>query len=266
MRLSIITINLNNANGLRKTIESVINQTFTDYEYIIIDGGSTDGSVDVIREFAEKITFWVSEPDKGIYNAMNKGIIKAKGEYYLFLNSGDFFHNKKVLATVIPKLIDSDVVYGNIIFLPPDFYNNANQQLELERNIKPYPGRKRPLKIYLRIGSTIPHQAAFFKRTVFEKIGYYNESYKIASDLELNIRILKYGKFVIEYIPDIISYFVLDGIGSDFSKDSLVDKEVRIIREKYFKQTYYFLYKIAYFLDKKKAKLINYLEKHILKS
>jgi len=84
MKLSIITVNLNNAAGLQKTIESVITQTFTDYEYIIIDGGSTDGSVDVIKQHADKITYWVSEPDKGIYNAMNKGILQAKGEYCLF--------------------------------------------------------------------------------------------------------------------------------------------------------------------------------------
>jgi glycosyltransferase involved in cell wall biosynthesis len=82
--LTIITINLNNAAGLRKTIESVLSQTFTDYEYIIIDGGSIDGSVDVIKEYENKITFWVSEPDKGIYNAINKGIMKAKSEIWSF--------------------------------------------------------------------------------------------------------------------------------------------------------------------------------------
>jgi glycosyltransferase involved in cell wall biosynthesis len=89
MKLSVITINYNNAIGLRKTIESVVNQTFRDYEYIIIDGGSTDGSVDVIKEYADKIDYWVSEPDKGIYNAMNKGVAAAHGEYTNFLNSGD---------------------------------------------------------------------------------------------------------------------------------------------------------------------------------
>ena len=89
MKLSIITINRNNAAGLRRTIESVVSQTYTEFEYIIIDGASTDESVDVIKEYADKITFWVSEPDNGIYNAMNKGILKAKGEYLLFLNSGD---------------------------------------------------------------------------------------------------------------------------------------------------------------------------------
>ena len=89
MKLSVITINFNNRDGLRKTIESVVNQTYNDFEYIIIDGGSTDGSVDVIKEYADRIDYWVSEPDKGIYNAMNKGIDVAKGEYCIFMNSGD---------------------------------------------------------------------------------------------------------------------------------------------------------------------------------
>ena len=91
MKFSIITINYNNVEGLRNTIKSVVNQTYTDYEFIIIDGGSTDGSVEVIKEYANIITYWVSEPDKGIYNAMNKGIEVANGEYLNFMNSGDCF-------------------------------------------------------------------------------------------------------------------------------------------------------------------------------
>ena len=100
MKFSIITINYNNCEGLRRTIESVVNQTCHDFEYIIIDGGSTDGSVDVIKQYADQIDYWVSEPDKGIYNAMNKGVAVAKGEYCLFLNSGDSLHNNSALAKV----------------------------------------------------------------------------------------------------------------------------------------------------------------------
>ena len=90
-KISIITINYNNCEGLRRTIESVVNQTCRDFEYIIIDGGSTDGSVDVIKRYADNIDYWVSEPDKGIYNAMNKGIRMATGDYVQILNSGDMF-------------------------------------------------------------------------------------------------------------------------------------------------------------------------------
>ena len=90
-QITVITINYNNRDGLRKTIDSVVNQTHNDYEYIIIDGGSTDGSLDVIKLYSNRIDYWKSEPDRGIYNAMNKGIDVARGEYCIFLNSGDYF-------------------------------------------------------------------------------------------------------------------------------------------------------------------------------
>ena len=102
-KLSIITVNLNNAAGLQKTIESVINQTFTDYEFIIIDGGSTDSSLEIIKQYANKITYWVSEPDNGIYNGMNKGIGQADGEYCFFLNSGDWMIENNTLYKFLYK-------------------------------------------------------------------------------------------------------------------------------------------------------------------
>ena len=113
MKLSVITINFNNRDGLRKTIESVVNQTFKDFEYIIIDGGSTDGSVDVIKEYADRIDYWVSEPDKGIYNAMNKGIDVAKGEYCIFMNSGDCFYVNDVYENVFRELDGVDIIIGD---------------------------------------------------------------------------------------------------------------------------------------------------------
>ena len=112
MKYSIITINYNNKDGLEKTILSVINQTCQDFEYIIIDGGSTDGSVDVIKKYADRIDYWVSEPDKGIYNAMNKGIIKAKGEYLNFMNSGDCFYDNEVLSNVYQNGMCSEMIVG----------------------------------------------------------------------------------------------------------------------------------------------------------
>ena len=131
MKLSIITINRNNAQGLRKTIESVISQTFTDFEYLIIDGASTDGSTDVIKQYEDKITYWISEPDKGIYNAMNKGILKAVGAYCLFLNSGDALSKDSILSDVFNKEYNSDILCGyvsgkrnneNLILYPPRQY------------------------------------------------------------------------------------------------------------------------------------------------
>ena len=115
MKLSVITINYNNRDGLRQTIESVVGQTYRDFEYIIIDGGSTDGSVDVIKEYADKIDYWVSEKDKGIYNAMNKGVAVALGEYCLFLNSGDTLCHPDVLAQVQKAGTDADIICRNAI-------------------------------------------------------------------------------------------------------------------------------------------------------
>ena len=112
--LTIITVNLNNYIGLSKTVESVIGQTFKDFEFIVIDGGSNDGSIEVIKKFARNINYWISESDKGIYNAMNKGIQKAQGQYSLFLNSGDSLYNSGVLQAVSQYLTgEFDLICGS---------------------------------------------------------------------------------------------------------------------------------------------------------
>ena len=110
MKISIITINYNNAVGLEKTLQSVFNQTCADYEYIVIDGGSADDSKNIIVDKRDKFSYWCSEKDSGIYNAMNKGIRKAAGEYLLFLNSGDCFHDTTVLADMYPSLSGEGIV------------------------------------------------------------------------------------------------------------------------------------------------------------
>lgn len=152
MKLSIITVNRNNTEGLRKTIESVVSQTYTDFEYIIIDGASTDGSVDIIKEYADRITYWVSEPDNGIYNAMNKGILKAKGEYLQFLNSGDWLTNNDVLKYVFDLRRDEDVLYGDEFL----FYN-INKIVR-----KAYPQK---LTFYDLFVGSISHEGSFYKDT-----------------------------------------------------------------------------------------------------
>lgn len=115
MKLSIITINLNNLEGLKKTFESVFNQTFTDYEWIVIDGGSTDGSREFIEAHQDSFSYWSSEPDRGIYNAMNKGILQANGEYLSFLNSGDYYADSETLANVFCTNHEADILFGYMI-------------------------------------------------------------------------------------------------------------------------------------------------------
>ena len=112
MKLSVITVNFNDAQGLERTIKSVISQTFRDYEFIIIDGGSTDSSIDVIKKYEDHINFWVSEPDGGIYQGMNKGLSHAKGDYVNFMNGGDSFHAPDVLETIFSLNTEADIITG----------------------------------------------------------------------------------------------------------------------------------------------------------
>jgi len=198
MRLSIITVNKNNANGLERTIQSVINQTFKDFEYIIIDGASIDNSVEVIKKFADKINYWVSEPDKGIYNAMNKGIEVAQGEYLLFLNSGDYLADNYVLENIFFSIDkDFDIIYGNL---------NIDKT-----RIARYPS-KLTLKYFIK--STLPHPGSLFKRKLFSEIGLYNEKYVIASDYEFFLKAIIVNNCSYKHLDFTFSVFFKDGISS----------------------------------------------------
>jgi glycosyltransferase involved in cell wall biosynthesis len=167
-KLSIITINLNNKAGLQKTIESVFTQTFIDYEFIIIDGGSTDGSKELIEKNQNKFVYWVSEKDNGIFNAMNKGIMKASGEYLLFLNSGDYFYDDLVLDEMFRQPLLSDIVYGNVVWKPAVSFHAGIF----------------PDKVSFEYFSTysLPHQASFIRKELFSLVGWYDESHSIISD------------------------------------------------------------------------------------
>ena len=174
IKLSIITINLNNKSGLAKTIESIVNQTYKGFEYVVIDGNSTDGSVDLIKDYTSEISLWISEPDTGIYNAMNKGIKKANGEYCLFINSGDILFNENVLENVFENHFTQDIVYGQQ-FIYKSGLLKENGFLDPEY-----------LTFNSFLSSTLPHQCTFIKRILFDKIGLYNEQNKIVSDWEWN--------------------------------------------------------------------------------
>ena len=143
MKYSIITINYNNKEGLRETIESVIHQTFHDFEYIVIDGGSTDGSADILREYDKYITYWVSEPDRGIYHAMNNGIKQAHGTYFIFMNSGDCFYNDSVLNDVL-EFLNKDIIVGK------SYYENGVHGFY-----------KQDITLLDLFNGTLPHQATF---------------------------------------------------------------------------------------------------------
>jgi glycosyltransferase involved in cell wall biosynthesis len=221
-KLSIITVNLNNAEGLQKTIKSVLSQTFTDFEYILIDGCSIDESVEVIKGYGERLTYWVSEPDLGIYNGMNKGILKANGEYLLFLNSGDYLNNFNVLKDVFIKNFTEDLILGSVIF------NSGDKQELFE-----IPDINNLTFRYF-INSTIPHPGAFIKQSLFKKLGYFNEEYIISSDWEFFLIAIFYSGASLRKIPEIISVFDRNGISSLPENASLVKNERKKILQKYF--------------------------------
>ncbi len=207
MKFSIITINYNNKEGLRKTIESVVRQSFKDYEYIVIDGGSTDGSVEVIKEYASQIDYWVSEPDKGIYNAMNKGILQTHGEYLNFMNSGDCFHSLMVLSDVWNFQKGEDMLIGGC--MNPD-------------TKKVYIFGEGPISLLYLMKNTINHQATFYRRKLFDK-RLYDESYHIQSDCKFNFLSLIFDNCSAGIMDLIVADYDYTGLSA--AKPDLVEDE-----------------------------------------
>jgi glycosyltransferase involved in cell wall biosynthesis len=221
-KLSIVTINLNNAKGLQKTLESVVDQSFVDFELLVIDGGSTDGSAEVIRQYENKISYWVSEPDKGIYHAMNKGIKLTTGSYILFLNSGDSLVKNSILDDVF-KVIKSntsiDFFYGDTI--------NARSQA-----IHTYPTTLTFSYFYER---TINHQSTIFKKDLFVNYGLYTESFRIVSDWEYYLKLLFLNQCSYMHVNFPIVVFDYDhGLSTSPCAAETIKTERELVLKKYF--------------------------------
>ena len=201
MRISIITINLNNAVGLQNTIESVINQSYLDIEYIIIDGNSNDLSTSIIRRNEKYISYWVSEKDRGIYDAMNKGILASTGEYLLFLNSGDTLLHNQTIQEVVNIGLYHELVYGNLTLI------NRGK----ERTWSP-PAQ---LSFGFFLKSALPHPATFIKRSLFTKVGLFDEALFIVSDWKFFLLAICRDNCSYKHVNVTISRFNEDGISSD---------------------------------------------------
>lgn len=215
MKLSIVTINRNNAEGLRKTIESVVSQTFKDFEYIVIDGASTDNSVDVIKTSqTEGLNFmWISEPDSGIYNAMNKGIKMSNGEYCLFLNSGDFLIARDVLTRVFDEKSEADII-------------NARCNVSDKGNVvwtSPYIPKVTLKDLYF-VG--IPHQSTFIKRRLFDNYGMYREDFRYNSDIDFWYKTIALGEVTTRGVDIVISDYNMDGLSSTECESKLYKAEI----------------------------------------
>jgi glycosyltransferase involved in cell wall biosynthesis len=221
MKLTIITINYNNAKGLAKTIESVINQTAQQFEFIVIDGGSTDGSLALISS-QPRINHWVSERDNGVYHAMNKGIRAASGEYVQFLNSGDWLYDDQVLERVYPAFNnDTGVVYGNSVFIKEDGYRRENYSPAI-------------LSFGHFVHDGLNHQAAFIKRSLFTKYFFYNEQYKMYADWEFFIYVLCAANEPYKYINAFICYYDFSGFSANPAIRAKYEAERQQTFQKYF--------------------------------
>ena len=220
MKISIITINYNNAAGLEKTLNSVFNQTYQSYEHIVIDGGSTDGSKHIIETYGNKLSYWVSEKDHGIYNAMNKGIAKASGDYLQFLNSGDYLLDNLTLEKIALYISKNnfDFYYSDVI----------NSKTNLIHN---YPV-KLTFKYFFEY--TINHQSIFFKKELFDLFGTYNESFKIVSDWEFILKILFLHNRTYCHIKQPIIYFDYEGLSTSPKSVNLIQEERSIVLKQYF--------------------------------
>ena len=212
MKVSIITVVLNNAEYIEACILSVINQDYENIEYIVIDGGSKDGTLDVIKRYENKITKVISEPDNGIYDAMNKGIKLATGEIIGILNSDDFYNGNGVLTEIVREfsLKGIDSVFADLVFVDR---NNTDKVVRYYKS-----ANFTPLKF--AYGWMPAHPTFFLKRIFYEKYGLFKTDYKIASDYELLLRLLGKYKLSYSYLPKVIIKMRTGGISTSNLKSN----------------------------------------------
>jgi putative colanic acid biosynthesis glycosyltransferase len=220
MKISIITVNYNNDFSLENTISSVIKQYFLDYEYIVIDGGSNDNSVEIIKKYASKITYWISEKDNGIYHAMNKGIAQASGEYILFLNAGDIFADTTVLQKIEPYLT-ADFVCGNALLK----YQTKTVLWEAPSFIN---------KMFFLQRQSVCHQSLFIKTSLLKQ-RKYDETLRIVADYEQFFFETVVNQRTYRKADITISIYGCDGISSNHKKS---DAEKRSVLEKFRTSSY----------------------------
>lgn len=233
--ISIITVVYNGESYLEQTILSVINQNYNNVEYIIIDGGSTDGTVDIIKKYESKISYWVSEKDNGIYNAMNKGIKKVTGDLIGIINADDFYA-ENIFSDIVDKFISSKC---SILYSDGYFIKNDNTKMLSLSNIN-----------LLSFKMSIFHPSVFIKREIYEKYGFFNENFTLSSDYELLLR-CKFNNVKFLKLDKIISNMRLGGSSSNYK---VTIKETLLIQKMYFGKVIplilYFFRLIKYILKK----------------
>ena len=221
MKVSIITSCYNRAATIRSAIESVLAQDYNDIEFIVVDGSSTDGSLDIIREYVDRISIIISEPDHGMYEAINKGIRVATGEIIGLLHSDDFFYDNGVIGRIVKRIkrTHADFLYGDGLFVNPD---NTNKVV---RNW--IGGGYRLWKV--RHGWLPLHPTCYIRRDVMMRLGLYNESYKIAADSDLLVRYLLTGGLTVTYHNEYIVRMRMGGLSTDSAKrKKMWEEDIRV--------------------------------------
>lgn len=222
MNISIITITFNSAATLRDTIQSVLSQSYPNIEYILIDGASKDNTVEIIKEYAPLFKGrmrWISEPDKGLYDAMDKGIRMATGDIVGIINSDDYYHRTDVIAQVAERFQEKGIqaIYGDVRFVHPD---------NLDKTVRYYSSKNFSPKLF-RYGFMPAHPTFFTYRKYFDEFGYYKTDYRIAADYELLIRFLYTHHLNAKYLPlDFMKMRTGGASTASFKSNLLLNKEI----------------------------------------
>lgn len=209
--LSIITVVYNNARDIRRTIRSVVEQTFSDIEYIVIDGGSTDGTLDIIREYEDLIAKWISEADDGIYDAMNKGLELATGDYVLFMNSGDEIYAQDTVSLLFASSPDADIYYGET-----EMYDENWQSIGLRRHRAP---EKFTWKSF-RFGMSVSHQAIYIRRSL---VSPFDLRYALSSDIDWVIQAAKKAEKIVN-TRMLVAKYLVGGMSKKRHRQSLKER------------------------------------------
>ena len=221
-KISIITINFNDQDGLKKTFDSVVSQSNKNFEYIVIDGGSTDGSKEFLEQNSDKLSYWISEKDSGVYNAMNKGIKVAKGDYILFLNSRDFLIDNTIIDKVVNAIDETvGIYYGNLIYS----LNGLKTQLWTP------PDR---LSFTYFLSDSLPHPSSFIKRELFDIHFLYSENFKIVSDWEFFVYCICKMNVSYKHLDFTISDFDNSGMSSVKENETKINLEKQQVFSKHF--------------------------------
>lgn len=236
MKVSIITVTYNSSKTLQDTINSVAKQNYYDIEYIIVDGASKDGTVDIIKNNSSVVSMWISEPDKGLYDAMNKGIKMATGDILGIINSDDFYHRPNSISQVVNAIKEygTECIYADVKFVSPE---------NLDKTVRYYnSGRFSPKKF--KRGLMPAHPTFFTYRRNFENFGYYRTDYKIAADFELLVRFLYKHKLSYHYLPIDLMKMRTGGLSTKSWKSNIIinREDLRACQENGLKTNYFWLY------------------------